>query len=89
MPENPAIARPAGARTHRHGGHPRPHPDLSRHVPLILLLAYIGLVIYSSLYPFHGWIFAGKDPLHFVFQPVLRWSRADVLVNFKIGRAHV
>ena len=47
-----------------------------------LALAYTGLIVYASLYPFDGWRTQGVDPLAFLFAPWPRyWTGFDVVAN--------
>jgi VanZ family protein len=61
-------------------------PYLARHSPsglaLPLVLAYVGLVVYASLYPFVGWQSQGVMPWDFVTAPWPRyWTKFDVVIN--------
>lgn len=47
-----------------------------------LLLCYLGLVVYASLFPFEGWRDQGLPPWAFVSAPWPRyWSRFDIAAN--------
>ncbi len=60
------------------------HGSGGRHVSLAwpLLLCYLGLVVYASLFPFEGWRDQGLAPWAFLSAPWPRyWSRFDIVAN--------